>query len=156
MLSNPLFQSWLSRAGNVADANGASSRSEEVAELSRLIARIQGGHFGEVLEDFDKTRYNLFGPLEVPRWKVGTWQYLLHLFIGDVLQPIVDRRYVRMISEHDVKYKDVVAESMKLCGIRPHFVNDTPVVSTTDLLEQHGWQALYRVKRQHFASLDIH
>ena len=154
-LHDPLFTSWLKRARCIAHMNGSRPESEDQKKLDMILQRIETGRFAEILEDFSKTKYNLFAPHEQRRWDVGSWQFLLHLYIGDVHQSADTRPYVRMISEHDVQYKDVVAESMRLCGINPHFVNDTPVVSTTALLAKHGWENLYRAKQAHFRDLDI-
>jgi hypothetical protein len=155
ILHDPLFTAWLNRARSIVHGNGAAPESEEQKHLDALLDRIQSGRFSEVLQDFQKTKFNLLASDEQPRWDVGSWQFLLHLFIGDVHRPSDNRPYVRMISEHDVKYKDVVAAKMRLCGIHPHFVNDTTVVSTTTLLEKYGWQTLYHAKQSHFTALEI-
>lgn len=151
VLNHPLFQRWSERAAIPIECK--HDLEATVVKYGELLSNLTEERFADVKAHFHRAKYNLDYNPATAKWDVASWQLLLHRFIGDVYAASPQPNYVRMISEHDVKYKHIVAEVMELCGIDHHFVDDTVVVSTTELMSKFGWETLVRSKLDRFVEL---
>jgi hypothetical protein len=129
---------------------------ETVGTINRfntLLVDLQCDNFCPVSMSFERAKFNLGYDISTARWDVGSWQLLMHRFLGDVYAPGSVDRYTRIISEHDQKYKDSVALLMKLSGIGALFFEDVNIVSTSQLVSHFGWQVLVESKIVQFEEL---
>jgi hypothetical protein len=133
--------SLLHHLGNDAVSNDVRATIED---YESLLKRIKLGEFTEVIKGFQTAKHSkLYNP-KTAAWDVGSWQLMVHKFLGSV--PGSQGYYTRIISEHDVKYKDIVAKLMKVSRIDHLFVQDDMVLSTTALANAFGWEELYDAK----------
>ena len=149
LLGNQEFAHWF-QAAQAIKMDGVEDQTLE--SYNRLISAMQSGDFVSIKADFQRVRFGLDFNGKKSLWDVGSWQALMHKFIGDIYQERSSERYVRIISEHDLKYKDAVAQLMKTCGISHKFINDLMVISTTSQVQQFGWEALVVSKINHFTN----
>jgi hypothetical protein len=153
LLENQEFIRWFNSVKTEDFYDGVSpDTSNSLESYARLVRALRLENFASIKADFQKVRYGLDVDPQECLWDVGSWQMLMHRFIGDVYQHNSSERYVRIISEHDTKYKDVVARAMQTCGISYKFIDDQMVISTTSQVKQFGWEALVRSKISHFES----
>ncbi len=148
------FKRWLE---NCAGFNGEDSLlkhlkndlvsdnvRETIGQYEVLISRLEGDGFTEVIKAFQRAKHSSLYQAETAAWNVASWQLMVHKFLGSV--PGSQGYYTRIISEHDVKYKDIVAKLMKVSRIDHLFVQDDMVLSTTALANTFGWEELYDAK----------
>jgi hypothetical protein len=148
------FMRWLENSADFADSNtmlhhlgndGVSSNVRTtIDQYHALLKKIKQGNFTEVIKGFQKAKYSKLYNADTAAWNVGSWQLMVHKFLGSV--PGSQGHYTRIISEHDVKYKDLVAKLMKVSRIDHLFVQDDMVLSTTALAKAFGWEKLYDAK----------
>ena len=150
LLGHQDFSRWFESVQDIKVGTETSLVGDTLERYTRLIRAMRLGDFASIKSDFQKIRHGLETDPAAGLWDVGSWQALMHQFIGDVCQARSSERYVRIISEYDVKYKDSVAQLMKACGIAHQFINDQMVVSTTALVKEFGWEVLVRSKLAHY------
>jgi hypothetical protein len=146
------FSRWMENSagfsGDVLHHLKNDSVSNEVrrtiAQYERLLQKTKSGDFTEVIKGFQTAKHSKSYNAETAAWNVASWQLLVHKFLGSV--PGSQGFYTRIISEHDIKYKEIVAKLMKVSGIDHLFVNDDLVMSTTSLANAFGWEELYDAK----------
>jgi len=148
------FQRWLEHSADFAKDNsvlhhlGNDAVSNDVRatieDYQSLLKRIKLGEFTEVIKGFQTAKHSKLYDYKTAAWNVGSWQLMVHKFLGSV--PGSQGYYTRIISEHDVKYKDIVAKLMKVSRIDHLFVQDDMVLSTTALANTFGWEELYDAK----------
>ncbi len=80
-------------------------------------------------------------------WSIQAWQLFIHSYLasGSFSTPIV-----RMISHNDSAYKDQVNFLMGEAGITSFYIDDETIVSTTDLLKEHGHEKLLELKLKNY------
>ena len=118
--------------------------SSTIKHYERLLEIIENRTFTEVIKGFQTAKHSKEYDPSSASWNVASWQLMVHKFLGSI--PGNKGRYTRIISEHDVKYKDMVANLMKIARIDHLFVNDDHVLSTTALANTFGWEELYDAK----------
>ena len=157
------FKRWLennadfTRDGAALHHLGNDAVSDEIratiAQYESLLSRIKQGDFREVIKGFQTAKHSkLYNPATAA-WNVASWQLMVHKFLGSV--PGSQGYYTRIISEHDVKYKDIVAKLMKVSRIDHLFVQDDMVISTTALANAFGWEELYDAKSKAYHKKSI-
>ena len=153
------FMRWLENSADFADNNsmlhhlgndGVSSNVRTtIDQYQALLKKIKEGNFTEVIKGFQKAKHSKLYNADTAAWNVGSWQLMVHKFLGSV--PGSQGHYTRIISEHDVKYKDLVAKLMKVSRIDHLFVQDDMVLSTTALAKAYGWEKLYDAKSKAYS-----
>lgn len=80
-------------------------------------------------------------------WSIQAWQLFLHMYLGygEFKAP-----FVRIISHNDVAYKDQVAFLMEVSGLEGVYIQDESLISTTDLLAEHGHEVLIEAKLKNY------
>ena len=146
--NNGGFREWLALASHLeCPADAEREVREAISQYDKLLENLRTPSLARIVRAFDHAFCGLssYDP-KTSDWDVASWQLMIHQFIGNVFGVESRERYTRLISLHDVKYKDVVAGIMNPCGIGHQFLDDTEVVSTTKLIETFGWEALVTSK----------
>jgi hypothetical protein len=80
-------------------------------------------------------------------WSIQSWQLFIHsyLALGNFPAP-----FVRIVSHNDSAYKYQVNFLMEVSGIQNIYINDEPMVSTTELLEKYGHEELLNAKKKNY------
>jgi hypothetical protein len=78
-------------------------------------------------------------------WSVQAWQLFIHIYLasGDFSGP-----FVRVTSENDVSYKDQVNFIMQVSGIKNIYIDDYPIISTSELLSSGNHEKLLEAKNK--------
>lgn len=76
-------------------------------------------------------------------WSIQAWQLFIHIYLGsgNFIAP-----FSRIISHNDSAYKDQVAFLMEISGLKGIYIQDESLISTTDLLAEHGHEKLIEAK----------
>lgn len=148
LMESGTFRDWLATDARFPTGwdtqQSAHLAREAVGRYHRMLDALRDGQgIVQIKADFQREKYGLTRPGD-PIWTVEAWQLMLHKFLGSV--PATEGEYNRVISTHDVKYKDIVAALMGISRIDHTIVDDTHVLSTTDLVNAFGWQDLLEAK----------
>jgi len=82
-------------------------------------------------------------------WSIQAWQLFNHRYLGS---GTFDVPLVRIVSEEDVVYRAQVTFLMRVSDIEVFSISEPLLLSTSDLIAQHGSSALIAAKERHWAS----
>lgn len=119
-------------------SDGDCAKLEKGIQNYEILMRSLVGNYSEVIEAFENKREN---------WSIQSWHLFLHMYLG---YGKFKTPFVRIISNNDIAYKDQVAFLMEVSGVEAVYIQDESLISTTDLLAEHGHEVLIEAKLKNY------